>query len=155
MSLTPYNRALDLLSARPYSVKSLHRKLVQKGATPEEADSVIARLLENGLLDDTRYAMAYARSKLTGTGASPRRVQQELAKKGVARDLAVEAIDQVVVDEEIDTRASLERVARKKLAQLGDLPLLTTRRRLYGFLARRGYDMEEIQSVVTSITQER
>lgn len=155
MSQTPYNRALDLLAARPYSVKGLHRKLVQKGATGPEADEVVERLLANGLLDDARYALAFARSKLVSSGSAVRRVKQELARKGVASDVATEAISHIIADEELDTRASLEKVARKKLAQMGDLPALTLRRRLYSFLARRGYEMEEIQSVVSSMLSER
>jgi regulatory protein len=148
---TPYNRALDLLAGRSYTVKELRRKLTQKAIPPEEIDTVIARLLDNGLLDDTRYAFAFARSKLMGSGASPRRVKQELLRKGIPGDIADNAIAQVIRDEEIDPRASLERVARKKLTQLGDLPPLTLRRRLYSFLARRGYDLDDIQSVVSTL----
>ena len=58
----------------------------------------------------------------------------------------------VIVDEEIDTAAVVERVARKKLAQLGDLEPLVLRRRLFGFLARRGYDVDEIKRVVAALT---
>ena len=46
----------------------------------------------------------------------------------------------------------LERVAKKKLAQLGDLEPLVLRRRLFAFLARRGYDVDEINAVVSRLT---
>jgi len=151
MTMTPYNRALDLLSRRPYSSKDLRRKLIQKEIPPDEADRIIERLTESGLLDDTRYALSYARSKLVGAGASTRRVRQELARKGVAAELVGEAIEQVIVDEEIDTRATVERAARKKLASMGDLEPLVLRRRLYGFLARKGYDIDDIQSVMRTL----
>jgi regulatory protein len=148
MAQTPYNRALDLLSARPYTVRELRRKLIQKEVPPAEADAVIARLLDAGLLDDAKYASAYARSKLVGSGASVRRIRQDLARKGVAADIATEAVDQVIVEEEVDTAAVVERVARKKLASMGDLEPLVLRRRLFAFLARKGYDLDEIQAVV-------
>lgn len=151
MPVSPYNRALDLLAARAYSTKELRRKLVQKGVPTEEADAVIDRLTETGLLDDARYALAFARTKLLGPGASARRIKQELARKGVTGELATEAIDQVVADEEIDTREVVLRAARKKLATMGDLDPITLRRRLYSFLARRGYDQDEIQSVVREV----
>ena len=48
----------------------------------------------------------------------------------------------------IDPSAVIERVAQKKLAQLGNLDPLTLRRRLFAFLARRGYDLDEIKAVV-------
>ena len=151
MAQTPYNRALDLLSARSYTVRELRRKLIQKEVPAAEADAVVARLLDSGLLDDVKYASAYARSKIVGSGASARRVKQELARKGVAAETATEAVEQVIVEEEVDTAAVVERVARKKLASMGDLEPLVLRRRLFAFLARKGYDLDEIQSVVRRI----
>ena len=148
MAQTPYNRALDLLSARPYTVRQLRRKLAQKEVPADEADAVIARLLGAGLLDDERYALAYARSKLVGQGSSARRISQELARKGVSAELSKQAIEQVVIDEEVDTRAVIERVARKKFASMGDLEPAVLRRRLFAFLARRGYELDEIREVV-------
>jgi regulatory protein len=132
-------------------VKGLRQKLVQKKVPAEEADGVIERLKEAGLIDDAKYAMAFARSKLLGSGASARRVRQELARKGVSGELADDAVEQVVADEEIDTRTAVERAARKKLATMDDVEPLVQRRRLYGFLARKGYDLDEIQSVVQSL----
>lgn len=151
MAPTPYNRALDLLSARAYSAKELRRKLIQKEVPAEEADGVVERLIEAGLLDDAKYAASYARSKMLGSGASARRIKQELGRKGIRGELAGQAVEQVIADEEIDTRAVVERVARKKLTSMGDLEPLVLRRRLYGFLARKGYDVDEIQSVMQTL----
>ena len=148
---TAYNYALNLLSARPYSTQALHRKLIQKEYTAADADDAIRRLVSAGLLDDAKYAEQYARSKMLSTGASKRRLTQDLYRKGIKGDVAATAIDNVVVDEEIDTAAVVERVARKKLAQLGDLEPLVLRRRLFAFLARRGYDIDEIKRVVASL----
>ena len=146
-----YNYALNLLAARPYSSRSLHRKLIQKQYPAADADEAIRRLVANGILDDARYAEQYARSKMLTTGASKRRLQQDLYRKGIKGDVATNAIDTVVEQDDIDTHAVVERVARKKLAQLGDLDPLVVRRRLFAFLARRGYDLEEIKRVVSSL----
>ena len=151
LAQTPYNRALDLLSARPYTVRQLRRKLIQKEISPDEADGVIDRLLGAGLLDDTKYALAYTRSKLVGQGASLRRISQDLARKGVSTEISKQAIADVVADEGVDTRAVIERVARKKLASMGDLEPVVLRRRLFAFLARRGYELDEIRDAVSAI----
>ena len=143
-----YNYALNLLSARPYATRALHRKLIQKQYSAADADEAIRRLVDNGLLDDAKYAEQYARSKITTTGASKRRLQQDLYRKGIKGDLATNAIAAVLESEEIDPAAVLERVAKKKLAGMGDLEPLVLRRRLFAFLARRGYDVDEIRSVV-------
>jgi len=148
---TAYNYALNLLSARPYSTQALHRKLIQKEYPAADADDAVRRLVDAGLLDDGKYAEQYARSKILSTGASKRRLTQDLYRKGIKGDVATAAIAQVIEDEEIDTVAVVERVARKKLAQLGDLEPLVLRRRLFAFLARRGYDVDEIKRVVSSL----
>jgi len=145
---TAYNYALNLLSARPYAVKALHRKLIQKEYPAADAEDVIRRLVDAGLLDDAKYAAQYARSKIVSSGTSKRRLQQDLYRKGIKPDVSAAAIAQVIEDEEIDTAAVVEQMARKKLAQLGDLEPLVLRRRLFAFLARRGYDVDEIKRVV-------
>lgn len=151
MAQSPYNRALDLLSARPYTVRQLRRKLIQKEIPIDEVDAVIERLVGAGLLDDTRYALAYARSKLVGNGASARRIGQDLARKGVSAEITKQAIAEVIVEDDVDTRAVIERVARRKLASLGDIDPFVIRRRLFAFLARRGYELDEIRDVVAAI----
>jgi len=153
--LTPpsaYNYALNLLAARPYASRALHRKLIQKQYSAADADEAIRRLVDNGLLDDAKYAEQYARSRILSTGASKRRLQQDLYRKGIKADVATNAIASVIDQEEIDTDAVVERVAKKKLAQMGDLPPLVLRRRLFAFLARRGYDVGEIKRVVSLLT---
>ena len=143
-----YNYALNLLSARPYATRALHRKLMQKQYSAADADDAIRRLVDNGLLNDAKYAEQYARSKILSTGSSKRRLQQDLYRKGIKGEVATTAIANVLEQEEIDPAVVIERVARKKLAQLGDLEPLVLRRRLFAFLARRGYDLDEIKSVV-------
>jgi regulatory protein len=149
---TAYDYALNLLSARPYASQALHRKLIQKQYSAADANEAIRHLVDNGLLDDAKYAEQYARSKMLATGASKRRLTQDLYRKGIKGDVATDAIANVIEQEEIDTDAVIERVARKKLAQLGDLEPLVLRRRLFAFLARRGYDVDEIKRIVARLT---
>ena len=140
------------MSARPYATRALHRKLIQKQYSAADADDAIRRLVDNGLLNDAKFAEQYARSKMLSTGASKRRLTQDLYRKGIKGDVATQAIANVVEQDEIDPAALVERVARKRLAQLGDLEPVVLRRRLFAFLARRGYDLDEIKSVVSRLT---
>jgi regulatory protein len=147
-----YNYALNLLSARPYATSALRRKLIQKEYSAADADEAIRRLVDNGLLDDAKYAEQYARSKMLSTGSSKRRLTQDLYRKGIRGDMATNAIAAVIEQEDIDPTAIVERVAAKKLAQLGNLEPVVLRRRLFAFLARRGYDVDEIKRVVSLLT---
>ena len=93
-----YDRALNLLAFRARSARELQRRLVQKGVTAERADRVIEKLREAGLVDDADFARQLARSKMS-VGASRRRVHQELFKRGVAREVADEAVERVVEED--------------------------------------------------------
>lgn len=142
-----YDRALNLLAFRARSSRELHRRLVQKGTSTKRAEQVIAKLREVGLIDDADFARQLTRSKLAG-GSSRRRVHQELFKRGVSRDVAHAAVDEVAEDEGLSDEASIERVARKKWRTLAELDPPTRRRRLYGFLARRGFDSDDVSRMV-------
>lgn len=149
-ALRTFDRALDMLAARARSSTELRRKLVEKGEPAALADQAIARLTSLGLLDDDEYARQVARGRLLG-GASKRRVQQELWRRGVARDVADDAVSEVVADEEVDEEGSAVRVARRKAASLARLDAPTRRRRLYSFLARRGYDHAAIRAAMAQV----
>lgn len=150
-----YERALDMLEARARAVGELRRLLVKKGEPAADVDAAIERLQRGGLLDDANFARQYTRSKALGPGLSRRRVQQELAKRGVSREVSDAAIAEVFAEEGVGDEVTIERVARKKLRMLAKLDEATQRRRLYGFLARRGYDGEDVGRVVRELTGER
>jgi len=143
-----YSRSLDILARAPRSVRDLRRRLLLKGEGEADVDAAIQRLTGAGLLDDAAYARAFVRSKVSTQGFSRRRLQQELAKRGVARDVADAAIIEVLHDDEVDEVANIERAALKKLRTLRGLDEETQRRRLYGYLARRGHAVDDVRAVV-------
>jgi regulatory protein len=57
----------------------------------------------------------------------------------------------VFEEEGIDEAESIDRVARKKLRMLTKVDDATRRRRLYAFLARRGYDSDDITQVLQTL----
>jgi len=151
MAASSYEVALTLLTARQYTARNLRRKLVQKGFAATDADATIDRLIANGLLDDARYAAAFARGKLLGPGASKRRIRQQLYQRGISNEVSDAAIETVIADEAVDLEAVIEKDARKKLASLGSLEPPVIKRRLYSHLARRGYDIDEINAVMKKV----
>ncbi len=146
-----YDQALTLLGFRARSVAELRRKLLQKGAPADEVEDVIRRLQDQKLLDDADFARQFARNKLLGPGVSRFRIVQELARKGVSRELADRAIEELRADDGIDSARAIHRVAQKKWVSLAKLGDFTRRRRLYAFLARRGYSPDEISAAMRAL----
>ena len=146
-----YDRALNMIALRARSTSELRRMLLRKGEPAENVDVAIERLVRAGFLDDGSFAKQFTRAKAVGGGLSRRRVQQELSRRGVAREVANAAIDEVFAEEHVDEEGTLERVARKKLKSLTRLDAAVQRRRLYAFLARRGYDSDDISRTLRSV----
>ena len=140
-----------MLEARSRGVVELRRLLIKKGEPEVDVDAAIARLKASGILDDTNFARQLTRSKAIGAGLSRRRIGQELTRRGVSRDVSDEAIEAVFEEEGIDEAESIDRVARKKLRMLTKVDDATRRRRLYAFLARRGYDNDDIARVLQTL----
>lgn len=146
-----YERALHLLGFRARSVAELRRSLIRKGEPADEVQRVIDRLLDQRLLNDDDFARQFARSKITGSGASRLRVLQELSRRGVARDVADRAVGELERDEGVDAAATIHKVAEKKWRTLARLDARTRRQRLYAFLARRGYTPDEIRGALSAL----
>jgi regulatory protein len=153
-TLRTYDRALNMLAFRARASRELRLALLKKGEPEPYVDAALERLSSLGLLNDADYARQFARAKMTGPGLSKRRLQSELFRRGVARDVADEAIGEVLSDEAVDEEAIIERVAAKKLRTLSKLDADTRRRRLYAFLARRGYELDDIRRVLMKLLRD-
>lgn len=153
--LATFDKALQALALRARSQRELERWLAQKGHEREHVAAAVERLLALGLLDDAAFARSFARSRAIGRGMSRRRIQAELSRRGVERSVTDAAIAEMAEDEGFDERALVEAAAQKKLRSLSKLAPDVRRRRLYGFLARRGYPPNFVMEVVNRLTKEK
>ncbi|MEJ3657611.1 recombination regulator RecX [Actinomycetes bacterium KLBMP 9759] len=130
---------LRLLTDRARTRLELEQALRRKGVPDEAATTVLERFDEVGLIDDASFAEQWVRSRHNYRGLARRAIAQELRRKGVADDIAGEAL--AGVDSESEEQRARELVERK----LRSLPVATseertrTARRLVGMLARKGY----------------
>jgi regulatory protein len=139
--------ALRLLAVRPRSVMELTRRLRMKGYDAETAEEVIGRLRELGMIDDAAFAGMLARDRVRLRPQGSRRLANELRQKGVDEETARAAIRETLEGEDTDDRELARRAAAKWKPRAGEEPE-RARRRLYGYLARRGFDGEVIREVL-------
>lgn len=152
--------ALHLLSFRARTRKELETRLRQKGFSVGRIRPCLDDLEAKGLLDDGAVAAAFVRDRLRHRPRGRSRLVSELRAKGVDGDLASEATRQVFEDEEV-TDAGLARegaeswVGRQSAATLAVLAddahspeRDKARRRLYGYLARRGFRGEALTAAL-------
>lgn len=139
--------ALRLLAVRPRSAAELARRLRMKGFAPAETEPVLARLAELGMLDDAAFAGMLARDRVRLRPQGRRRMLGELRAKGVDEETARAAVDGVLDAEETDEAALARRAAAKFRPRPGE-DAARARRRLHGYLARRGFDGDAIREAV-------
>lgn len=149
--LAVFDKAVELLAVRARSARDLRLRLKRAGAEDEAIVAAIERLEELGLLDDRDYARNLARSRVVGGGVSKRKIGEELQRRGVSRRVADEAITDTLEEVELDEEGAARAAAEKRLRALRSYDLPTQRKRLYAFLARRGYAPDVVSRVIRAV----
>ena len=127
---------LDLLAAGPRTRQELARALAKKGVPEDEAEQVLERFTDVGLVDDALFAELWVTSRHRGKGLAGRALSQELRRKGVDDETVREAVTSLDPEQEEATARAL---VRKKLLTTRGLATDARIRRLSGMLARKGY----------------
>lgn len=138
-------RALDLIAYRPRSVREVQRRLKRAGADDADIAAVVERLKEVGLLDDDAFSRAWVDSRMRVSPRSKRMIAWELRRKGVS------SADIQAALEEVDEEDAAYRAAMQRLPKLRGLAPLERKRKLYDYLARKGFDYETIERAVQQV----
>jgi regulatory protein len=148
------DKALDLLAVRARTSQDLRLRLLRVTTEDDDIAWVIARLTTQGFVDDAAYARSLARGRILSGGVSRRRVESELRRRGVAPRVAAEAIEETFADARFDEHDAAVTAARRRVRALTSLDEASRRRRLYAWLARRGYQPDVIQRVLREVLTE-
>ncbi len=143
-----WDAALTFLAVTARSRREVEKRL-QRFFPAEVAEKVMGRLERGGWLDDAEFARRYCQSK---AGFGERRLLQELARKGIARDVAMAAVRQALGT--VDATAGARELAERRLRSMAGVDRDTAHRRLAGFLARRGYDFETVSRALAPLLKD-
>ena len=91
------NQALGLLARREHSRRELADKLRRKTDNPEQLETLLHQLQQQGLQSDERFAESFIRARFA-RGQGPIRIQQELRQKGVPAETVTEAMESQQLD---------------------------------------------------------
>jgi regulatory protein len=144
------NAAYRYLAIRPRSRAEVEQKLADREFPQTIVSAVIDHLLRLGYLNDREFARQWAASRTRTRGFGRRRIEQELRLKGVDRELIRETLTGLFEESpELDVA---RREAAKKLRTLGRFEPEVGRRRLAGFLERKGFSSEIIRTVLRTVS---
>jgi regulatory protein len=128
--------ALRFLAKRDRTAVETMRRLRSADVEPAAAERVVGMLLDEGYLDDGRYARRFTEDRRSLDGWGTRRIEQMLLARGVDRELVAAAVRRPPDDE---LEAALA-ILRRRVPQGSGTP--RERDRALGLLVRRGYDFE-------------
>ena len=144
-----YQAALSLLSYRARSEQELRQRLQRKGIAADAIQTAIDRLHRSGLIDDAHFASAWVESRGSGSsGHGSPLLAAELRSRGIDADSITAAL------ESTDDHALALAAARARLSRLRGLDYAGFRRRLGGFLQRRGFGYDVTNATVRTLWQE-
>jgi len=141
-----YTKAQELLARRPHFRRELAVKLASRKYSAEEVETTLARLAEQGYLDDLEHAFDLARGPLQRKGYGPRRLRHELERRGAPEEVVDEVLSAVLADGEL---APARQAAERWLSRgRGD------RQALARHLDRKGYSTRVILRVIEELEVE-
>lgn len=144
-----YQKALHFISYRPRSEVEVRNKLAENGAEPQIIETVMARLQTAQLVGDEQFAREWIDNRSTFRPRSHRMLRYELHQKGVGEVFIQQALAEAENEPDLAYQAGSQYARR-----LAELDWELFRKRLSGYLGRRGFSYGTIAPVVRQIWEE-
>jgi regulatory protein len=152
-----YDAALRALMRRAHSAYEMKKVLASRTRNELLVQVVMARLKENGQLDDARYAKQFARQRSQGRKQGKFRIARDLRARGVS-DRDIQAALEDSSDELAELAALRQRIDRKLKLTPGHATSQKIDDRkvasLYRSLLRAGFPSDAIRRELKSVTAE-
>jgi regulatory protein len=136
-----YDQALRFLSYRPRSQAEVEHYLHAKRVSAEVIAAVMERLQQAGYLDDQIFARFWVENRQQFRPRSQRALEHELRQKGVSRQVIASALSDL--DDETAAWQAVEGQLQRWIKLSND----ELRQKIAGFLGRRGFSYDTINSV--------
>ncbi len=130
-------KAVGYLARAEQSRFGLTRKLIEKKYDKKYIEAALTYLEGRGYLSDARYAAAWLNTRKINHYEGRSRLAAELAARGIARDVAVAALDEFFTENDEDEicRRAYEKLSKSKSDE-----------KLIAALMRQGFSMKQIRN---------
>ena len=147
-----YDVALRALMRRAHSVHEMKQKLARRTDNELLVRVVMARLKENGQLDDERYARQFIRNRTQSRKQGKFRIARDLRARGVADNQIDAAIEDAAAttDTVAMVRQRIERKIRSYRGEMDERKIAS----IYGSLLRAGFPSDVVRKELKNLTRE-
>jgi regulatory protein len=137
---------------RAHSVQEMRKKLARRTDNELLVRVVMARLKENGQLDDERYAQQFTRNRTQSRKQGKFRIARELRARGVTDRVINCALEESATqsDPGAMVRHRIERKLKSYRGEINDKRIVS----IYGSLLRAGFPSDLIRAELHRITHE-
>ena len=143
-----FKAATRYLGYRPRSEPELRERLRRRGFSADDIGAVIAKLKRMRLVDDAAFAEFWKDNRESFSPRSKSLTRLELKQKGISEDI----IESTIAT--IDDEDSAYRAATSKARSLSRSDYESFRRRLGGYLQRRGFNYGVVEKTIKRVWQE-
>lgn len=145
-----FDRAVNLLTYKPRSVKELRERLLEKDwTTAEIVEEVIEKLREYNYLNDAQFAKSFAASQIRQKPVGKRVLKQKLAQKKLDKETIEEALEKAL--EETPEAEIIERAIEKRLRLKGRPATREDAKKFYDYLLRQGFSYDLVSTKMREI----
>ncbi len=146
-----FDYAVGVLARKMRTVRDLKRLMrlrAEEGEPGERAmDRIVSRLKDLSYLSDTRFAADYTRLRKENEKFGRRRVQQDLVRKGIHKELIATTLAKAY-DEVDEVALAREYIARKRIKRPQGADAQKQAARVMGRLMRAGFSAGAIFKVL-------
>ena len=144
-----YQQAIHFLGFRPRSQAEVAQRLHEKGYSAGAIEHTIHRLLEQNYLNDQEFARYWLENREQFKPRGERALRYELSQKGIDP----QAIEAVLSD--LDEATSAWAAVQKKVRQWQHLPEDQLKKKVMGFLSRRGFGYSVVDQIWQKMQSEQ
>lgn len=141
----------DLCARSEHCRYEIEEKLLRRGLSREDAESIADELTERGFISEERYARSFTNDKVRFSGWGRYKIKLHLKAKRISDRAVREALTDIDPEEYGE---SISRVLRQKARDL-DMNKIEDRRKLYRFGASRGFEGSLIVETIRRIVDEQ
>ncbi|MCO5235793.1 MAG: RecX family transcriptional regulator [Chitinophagaceae bacterium] len=125
------------------SHQEVRDKLRSLGITREEAERLLSQLIEEGYLNEERFAIQFAGGKFRIKQWGKRKIVQALKERKISPYCIKKSLQQI---DEADYLKTLQNLAERKWEQLkGERETLVKKRKLQNYLLQKGFEYDLIR----------
>jgi regulatory protein len=146
-----YEVAVRALMRRAHSVHEMKQKL-ERRSDNKLLQVVMARLKENGQIDDAKYAKQFARQRTEGRKQGKFRISRDLRARGVP-DRHIEAALKESAEQNDEGAMVRQRIERKLRSYRGEIDEKKMAS-IYGSLLRAGFSADVVRRELKALTRE-